>query len=75
MSKSSAKPTDIISPPKNAINVLLKHINNGYIKGIHHQLNEIELSDDKYAPFVGKLRQHVKEFEIDAMKQFIEELS
>jgi hypothetical protein len=55
--------------------ILLKHINNGYIKGIHNQLNAIELLDEKYKLFVSKMRQYVSEFEIDAMKQFIEELS
>jgi hypothetical protein len=73
--ESTTTLSDMIVPPKNAINILLKHINNGYVKGIHHQLNEIELSDEKYAEFVSKLRQHVNEFELDAMKQFIEELS
>jgi signal transduction histidine kinase/CheY-like chemotaxis protein/purine-cytosine permease-like protein len=66
---------EVALPPSTALEILLKHITNGYIKGIQNQLNEIELLDQKYAVFVSKMRQLADNFEIDAMKQFIEELS
>jgi CheY-like chemotaxis protein len=69
------KQIDLTKPPKSEMKILLKHINNGYIKGIQNQLNSIELLDERYTLFVSKMRQYVSEFEIDAMKQFIEELS
>ncbi|HYN55108.1 MAG TPA: ATP-binding protein [Methylotenera sp.] len=56
------------------LEILLKHINNGYIKGIQSQLNDIELLDGDFVPFISQMRLYADNFEIDAMKKFIEEL-
>ena len=56
------------------LEILLKHINNGYIKGIQSQLNDMELLGKSYMPFISQIRQYANNFEIDAMKQFIEKL-
>lgn len=58
----------------NELEILIKHINNGYIKGIQNQLNDIELLDEDYMPFISQMRLYADNFEIDAMKKFIEEL-
>ena len=62
----------VLLPPEDVLAMLLKHISNGYIKGIQSQLNAIELLDESYLPFTKRMRQYANNFEIDAMKRLIE---
>jgi signal transduction histidine kinase/ActR/RegA family two-component response regulator len=60
-------------PPLTELEILQKHISNGYIKGIQSQLTQIENLGEKYLPFINQMRQFANNFQVDAMKQFIEE--
>jgi signal transduction histidine kinase/CheY-like chemotaxis protein/purine-cytosine permease-like protein len=75
VSEQANKDSINILPPAGQLEMLLKHISSGYIKGIHSQLNIIESLGIEYAPFINKMRQHAINFEVQAMQQLIEELS
>ncbi len=61
-------------PSAEKLTALLMHIGNGYIKGIHRELNAIEQQGEEYIPFVHRVRAHANNFETDAIKTLIEEL-
>ena len=63
----------LVLPPQHHLDMLIKHIQTGYIKGIQLELNNIEQINPQYLPFVDKMRHYANNFEVDAMKQFIEE--
>ncbi len=66
-------PPKTVLPPRNYLEKLLSQIENGYIKGIHHQLNEISQLGGEFTPFVSQMNIYVKNFEVDAMKHYIVE--
>ena len=64
---------NLVWPPSRTLETLCKHVQNGYMKGIQTQLNEIEQLDENYLPLIKKMRHYANNFEIDAIKRMIEE--
>ena len=62
-------------PPEKVLDELLALINLGYIKGINGKLDEITLIDASYFAFVELMRKFSSQFQIDLMKNFIQEIS
>jgi CheY-like chemotaxis protein len=78
LSASNNHATDhsaMIMPPEKTLNELLALINLGYIKGINGKLDEIVLIEPSYLAFVELMRQFSSQFQIDIMKNFIQEIS
>jgi len=65
---------DMSFPPEKILNELLALINLGYIKGINAKLDELILTDPKYLAFVELMRKFTSQFQIDMMKNFIQEI-
>lgn len=68
-------PTKMRMPPDNTLSELLALVNLGYIKGINAKLDEILLIDPSYLAFVELMRQFSSQFQIDIMKNFIQEIN
>ena len=66
---------DLMMPPEKVLDELLALINLGYIKGINGKLDEITLIDASYFAFVELMRKFSSQFQIDLMKNFIQEIS
>jgi len=64
----------MIMPPEKILTELLALINLGYIKGINGKLDEILLIDPVYSAFVELMRKFSSQFQIDIMKNFIQEI-
>ncbi len=66
---------DLMMPPEKVLDELVALINLGYIKGINGKLDEIALIDASYFAFVELMRKFSSQFQIDLMKNFIQEIS
>jgi CheY-like chemotaxis protein len=66
--------TEMVMPPDQALTELLALVNLGYVKGINGKLDEILLIDPSYLAFVELMRQFSSQFQIDIMKNFIQEI-
>lgn len=64
----------LIPPPQQYIDELLSMIQIGYVRGISKKIDEIEALDLKYAVFVSKIRKFAHQFQLAAMKKFVENL-
>ncbi len=64
----------MITPPEAALAELMTLINLGYIKGINGKLDEIAVMDPSYLAFVEMMRKFSSQFQIDIMKNFIQEI-
>lgn len=63
----------LLSPPQTYLDELLELINIGYVRGVAKKLDEIEALDDEYALFVQTMRKLAQQFQLAAMKQFVEQ--
>jgi hypothetical protein len=68
-------PAKMMMPPEKTLTELLALVNLGYIKGINGKLDEILLIDPSYLAFVELMRQFSSQFQIDIMKNFIQEIN
>ncbi len=64
----------IVVPPKETLGNLLAVIEIGYIKGIQQQLDSLLKGSPEYASFVEKMRGLSQGFQLNQMKNYIEEL-
>lgn len=65
----------MIAPPKPYLEALLSLIKIGYVRGVAKKVDEIEALDAKYVLFVITMRKLAQQFQLVAMKKFIEELN
>lgn len=66
---------DLIWPEPEHLDKLLRLAKQGYIKGIHKQLDAILLLSPRYEGVVSHLRVLATQFNLEAIKRFIEEKS
>lgn len=65
--------TEIVVPPLSELSGLLECAKRGQMKGIQKELEQIAQIDPKYQPFVDRLSSLVKEFNIQKIRQFLQE--
>jgi signal transduction histidine kinase/FixJ family two-component response regulator len=53
---------------------LLALIKIGYVRGVSKKIDEIELLDPNYEPFVSTMRKLAQQFQLTAMKKFVEDM-
>ncbi|MGB3639987.1 MAG: ATP-binding protein [Rivularia sp. (in: cyanobacteria)] len=71
---SKAPPKNqIIIPPTSELTMLLEFAKQGKIKGIQEELDRIEQIDKKYQQFVEELDSFAKSFNINKIRQFLQE--
>ena len=71
---SKAPPKNkIITPPISELTMLLEFAKQGKIKGIQQELDRIEKVDKKYQQFVEELDSFAKSFNINKIRQFLQE--
>ncbi|MBI1175699.1 MAG: response regulator [Sideroxydans sp.] len=63
--------TQLQYPPGKYLRDLGEQIELGYVRGILGQLDEVEEMDPAYGEFVDKMRQLTRQFQFDAMKDFL----
>jgi signal transduction histidine kinase/CheY-like chemotaxis protein len=71
-SKSPTK-NKIIIPPISELTLLLEFAKQGKIKGIEQELDRISQIDKQYQQFVSELYPYVKSFNINKIRQFLQE--
>jgi signal transduction histidine kinase/CheY-like chemotaxis protein/purine-cytosine permease-like protein len=64
----------LLAPPQVHLDELLELINIGYVRGVAKKLDQIEALDDQYALFVSSMRKLAQQFQLAAMKQFVEQI-
>jgi CheY-like chemotaxis protein len=64
----------LMIPSEAVLNELLEMINLGYVKGIHKKLDEIVEDDNSYLAFTDKVRQFANQFQLEAMKDYMQEI-
>jgi signal transduction histidine kinase/CheY-like chemotaxis protein len=65
----------LVVPARHYLEELQALIKIGYVRGVLNKLDEIEALDERYKVFIGTMRKLAQQFQLAAMKQFIEELS
>jgi len=65
----------LVVPTPQYLEELLALIKIGYVRGVVNKLDEIESLDEQYKIFVSTMRKFAQQFQLAAMKQFIEEIS
>ncbi len=65
----------IIGPPKIYLDELLSLIKMGYVRGISKKIDEIESLDAQYKVFAMTMRKFTQQFQLAAMKRFVEEIN
>jgi len=68
----AAEELSLQPPPQPYLEELLALIKVGYVRGVSKKIDEIELLDTKYALFVSTMRKLAQQFQLAAMKQFVE---
>ncbi len=63
----------IIRPLASELENLLEYARKGQMKGIEQELEKLNQSDAKYQPFVNQLNQLVKDFNIQKIRQFLQQ--
>ncbi|MBS4020561.1 MAG: response regulator [Dechloromonas sp.] len=66
-----AEPLPLVAPSIEHVSALEEAINLGYLRGILHQLAEIEKLDAQHGEFVRVLRELARQFQFDAMKEIL----
>jgi response regulator of citrate/malate metabolism len=61
-----------IIPDQETLRSLFKSAKRGHLKKILLQLDELEQSDTQYSPFVMRIRQFAKSFQMDRMCTYLE---
>ena len=64
--------SEIVRPPASELANLLEYARKGQMKGIEQELEKLT-SDAKYQPFVNQLNQLVQEFNIQKIRQFLQQ--
>jgi CheY-like chemotaxis protein len=67
--------SQLIAPPQMHLDELLSLIKIGYVRGVAKKIDDIELMDSKYGIFVSTMRKLAQQFQLAAMKKFIEEIN
>lgn len=64
----------LIAPPQQYLAELLSLIKIGYVRGVAKKLDEIEALDARYSIFINAMRKLAQEFQLVAMKNYVEAL-
>ncbi len=64
---------EIVRPPASELANLIEYARKGQMKGIEQELEKLNQSDAKYQFFVNQLNQLVKEFNIQKIRQFLQQ--
>ncbi|MEG4529813.1 ATP-binding protein [Microcoleus sp. D2_18a_D3] len=64
---------EMVVPPASELANLREYARKGQMKGIEQELEKLTESDAKYQPFVNQLNQLVKEFNIQKIRQFLQQ--
>ncbi len=64
---------DLIFPPKEKLDELIRNIDMGYLRGILNQLDAISSMDAGYFLFVRVMRKFAEQYQLDAMKSFVDD--
>jgi PAS domain S-box-containing protein len=62
----------VISPPEEELAILYDLVKSGDISGLRERISKIADLDPKFVPFVDRLDQLAKAFEMNGMKRFLE---
>lgn len=65
----------LVAPPKIYLDELLALMKIGYVRGISKKIDEIESLDVKYKVFAIAMRKFAQQFQLAAMKKFVEEIN
>lgn len=65
--------SEIVKPPASELAKLIEYAKKGQMKGIEQELDKLTKIDAKYQPFVNQLNQLVKEFNIQKIRQFLQQ--
>ncbi len=65
--------SEIVRPPASELANLIEYARKGQMKGIEQELEKLTKSDAKYQPFVNQLNQLVKDFNIQKIRQFLQQ--
>ena len=65
----------LVGPPKVYLDELLSLIKMGYVRGISKKIDEIEGLDAEYKVFAIAMRKFAQQFQLAAMKRFVEEIN
>ena len=65
--------SEIVRPPASELANLIEYARKGQMKGIEQELEKLTKSDAKYQPFVNQLNQLVQEFNIQKIRQFLQQ--
>jgi len=65
---------ELIASPQQHLDELLSLIKIGYVRGVSKKIDEIESLDEKYGVFVSTMRKLAQQFQLAAMKKFVEDL-
>ncbi len=64
-----------IVPPASELTKLHKYASDGHIKGIQEELEKLATADKKYQPFVDRLNQPLQQFNIQKIRQILQEIA
>ncbi|MEG3877339.1 ATP-binding protein [Microcoleus sp. herbarium7] len=64
---------EMVLPPASELANLIEYARKGQMKGIEQELEKLSKSDAKYQPFVNQLNQLVQEFNIQKIRQFLQQ--
>lgn len=73
--EDKTKIDDLTMPEKEHLLTLLSFVNQGYVKGVHQALDEIQLIDPRYLAFVNHIRGLAVAFNLDAINAYIKDKS
>ena len=65
--------SEIVKPPASELAKLIEYAKKGQMKGIEQELDKLTKIDAKYQPFVNQLNKLVKEFNIQKIRQFLQQ--
>ena len=65
--------SEIVRPLASELANLIEYARKGQMKGIEQELEKLTKSDAKYQPFVNQLNQLVQEFNIQKIRQFLQQ--
>ena len=65
----------LVAPPKIYLDELLALMKIGYVRGISKKIDEIESLDVEYKVFAIAMRKFAQQFQLAAMKKFVEEIN
>jgi hypothetical protein len=63
----------MVVPPASELANLIEYARKGQMKGIEQELEKLTQSDAKHQPFVNHLNQLVQEFNIQKIRQFLQQ--